>query len=281
LSNGQSSTKQELTMRDGAIMKYTDCGSGPAVLLVHGVCMSSIFFERNITSLAQSHRVIAVDLRSHGDSPTADAGNTVAQYARDLNALLAYLDLDDVTGVGWSMGSFVLWDYLAQFGPDRLSRIVVVSQGPSDLTRPDWPYGIASSQELGSYIEAMQADFGAFFEEFVPDMLKNPVTDAEIQRFVGEIAKIGTNAGSVILADQTLRDYRELLTGLPVPHLLVWGVDEKVVKRASGEWLRDHLADAELHVFAESGHCPMWEEPERFNLLVGDWISSARDPSGR
>jgi pimeloyl-ACP methyl ester carboxylesterase len=275
MSNEQASAKQELRMSDGAVMKYSDCGSGPSILLVHGVCMSSIFFEHNIASLAEAHRVIAVDLRSHGDSPTAQAGNTVAQYARDLRELLVYLDVDDVTGVGWSMGSFVLWDYLAQFGSDRLSRIAVVSQGPSDLTREGWPFGIATAQELGSYIEAMQADFGAFFEEFVPEMLKDPVSAVQVGRFVHEIAKIGTNAGCVILADQTLRDYRELLTGSTVPHLLVWGADEKVVKRASGEWLQDNLADAQLHVFAESGHCPMWEEPERFNQLLGDWISGA------
>ena len=263
----------ELTLGDGAVMAYTDTGTGPAVLLVHGVCMTSVFFENNIEALAQNHRVIAVDLRSHGDSPTAPSGNTVAQYARDLHDLLIHLELDDVTGVGWSMGSFVLWDYVSQFGSDRLSRIAVVSQGPSDLTKPGWDHGIATLADLGAYIEAMQNDFAAFFEGFVPDMLKNPASDDQVKKFVDEIMKVGANVGSVIFADQTLRDYRELLDGHPMPHLLVWGADEKVVKLASGDWLLEKLANSELHVFAESGHCPMWEEPEKFNQLLSGWIS--------
>jgi non-heme chloroperoxidase len=269
----EPSGKHEFLVADGAVITYLDRGTGPVVLLVHGVCMSSVFFDNNIAVLAEAHRVIAVDLRSHGDSPVASAGNTVAQYARDLHDLLQHLDVDDVTGVGWSMGSFVLWDYLSQFGTDRLSRVCIVSQGPSDLTKPDWPHGIATAADLGSYIEAIQTDFTAFFEGFVPDMFFNPLPDGQVQTFIAEIAKIGANAGSAILADQTLRDYRDFLTGSAVPHLLAWGVDEKVVKLASGRWLQDNLADAELHIFDESGHCPMWEEPRRFNELLGGWIS--------
>lgn len=274
MSDQQPFDKHDLRLRDGAVMKYIDTGTGPAILMVHGVCMSSMFFEHNIGALAETHRVIAVDLRSHGDSPTAESGNTVAQYARDLHELLVQLDLDDVTGVGWSMGSFVLWDYVAQFGADRLSRIAVVSQGPSDLTRSDWPYGIATVEDLGAYIDDIQNDFGAFFEGFVPEMLKNPASAKQVQAFVAEIKKVGANVGCVILADQTLRDYRPLLDGLETPHLLVWGEDEKVVKAASGDWLHDKLARSELHVFAQSGHCPMWEEPEKFNELLAGWIAT-------
>lgn len=268
--------KHEFQLPDGAIIKYLDEGSGPVVLLVHGVCMSSAFFAQNIGPLAQAHRVIALDLRSHGDSPVADAGNTVAQYARDIHELLSHLDVDDVTGVGWSMGSFVLWDHLLQFGTARVSRVCVVSQGPSDLIREGWPHGLATVTDLSDYLEALQTDFTGFFGEFVPDMFKNPLSDTQVAAFITEITKVGTNVGSVILADQTLRDYREFLDGQEVPHLLVWGTDEKVVKLASGQWLSERLADSELHIFDESGHCPMWEEPDRFNQLLIEWIARAR-----
>ncbi|MDG4665408.1 alpha/beta hydrolase [Mycobacterium sp. 236(2023)] len=265
--------KREFTLPDGARMAYLDKGSGPVVLLVHGVCMTSAFFTRNVEALSRHHRVVAVDLRSHGDSPTSPTGNTVAQYARDLHDLMLGLDLHDVTGVGWSMGSFVWWDHLRQFGTDRLSRLAVVSQGPADLTRPDWPYGIADPDVLGEYVDAMQSDFSGFFGEFVPEMFKDPVPDEDAALLLAEITKMEPNPGTVILADQTLRDYRGFLQGSGVPHLLVWGADEKVVKLASAEWLSGALADAELHVFDDSGHCPMWEEPDRFNELLAGWIS--------
>jgi pimeloyl-ACP methyl ester carboxylesterase len=58
-----------------------------------------------------------------------------------------------------------------------------------------------------------------------------------------------------------------------VPHLLVWGRDEKVGKLAAADWLHRELPRSELHVFSESGHCPMWEEPEKFNALLTEWAA--------
>jgi non-heme chloroperoxidase len=77
----------------------------------------------------------------------------------------------------------------------------------------------------------------------------------------------------VILVDQTLQDFRDVIPSFTTPHLLVWGSDEKVIKQASGDWLASALPNAQLELFAESGHCPMWEEAERFNQLVVDWVA--------
>jgi non-heme chloroperoxidase len=118
-----------------------------------------------------------------------------------------------------------------------------------------------------------QDDFAGFFAGFVPEMFKNPLTEQEQARFVKAICAVGANAGSVILVDQTLQDYRDRIPRFTVPHLLVWGRDEKVGKLAAADWLYRELPRSELHVFEESGHCPMWEEPEKFNALLTDWAA--------
>lgn len=256
-----------------ASIAYTDRGQGRTILLLHGVCMSHVFFQRNADALARDHRVITADFRSHGDSPRAEGGHTVAQYARDVHALLQHLQVQDVTAIGWSMGSFVLWDYLSQFGTERLASVVVVSQGPSDLTQPDWPYGIADVSQLAGFVAGMQDDFRGFFAGFTPLMFKGQLTTEQELRFVDAISQVGTNAGTVIFVDQTLRDYRSAIPAFSIPHLLVWGSDEKVIKQASGEWLAKELPSAEYVLFGDSGHCPMWEEPERFNQVVADWVA--------
>ena len=266
-------TIRQFQLPGDASVAYTDNGQGRTVLLLHGVCMSRVFFERNADALASGHRVITVDFRSHGDSPPAEGGHTVAQYARDVHALLEHLQVEDVTAVGWSMGGFVLWDYLSQFGADRLASVVVVSQGPSDLTQPDWPHGIADVGQIAGYVASMQDDFRGFFAGFTPMMFKAPLPAGQERRFVDAISQVGANAGTVIFVDQTLRDYRGAIPGFSVPHLLVWGSDEKVIKQASGEWLAKALPDAEYVLFGDSGHCPMWEEPDRFNQLVASWVA--------
>ena len=257
---------------DGAAVAYTDTGEGRVVLLLHGVCMSRIFFERNVSALAERNRVISVDFRSHGDSPVVEGGHTVAQYARDVHALLEHLQVNDVTAVGWSMGNFVLWDYLSQFGQDRLASIVVVSQGPSDLIQDDWPIGFADMRQLHGFVVDIQDDFRKFLVDYLPRMFKNDLTREQLDRFLDAGSAVGANSGALILIDQTLQDYRAQIPGFAIPHLLVWGSDEKTIKLASQDWLMQHLPEAESVVFGDSGHCPMWEEPERFNRLVDDWI---------
>jgi non-heme chloroperoxidase len=263
-----------LELPTGASLACTDTGQGSPILLLHGVCMSRKFFERNIEPLAESHRVIAVDFRGHGDSPAIEGGHTIAQYARDVRAVIEMLDLRDSVVVGWSMGSLVAWEYLTQYASDpRLAGVAIVSQGPSDLTQAGWPHGIADLAELHTYLEMVQDDFDGFLAGFLPMMFKDQLTEAERAAFSRAISAIGANAGATILVDQTLRDYREQISRFTVPHLLVWGRDEKVGKLAAADWLNRELPRSELHVFDDSGHCPMWEEPEKFNALLSQWAA--------
>jgi non-heme chloroperoxidase len=272
-------TSRLITLPDGVELSYSDQGQGPTILLLHGVCMSRRFFERNLAGLSAQHRVIAVDFRSHGDSPRVEGGHTVAQYARDVRGLIEALGLHDVTLLGWSMGSLVVWDYLHQYGGDRsggdhrLAGVVIVSQGPSDLTQPGWDHGVADVPTLHGYVALMQDDLAGFFAGFVPLMFKSELDPATHARLLEAIVSVGANAGALIFLDQTLRDYRPLIPTFTVPHLLVWGRDEKVVPVASAEWLLEALPSAELHLFEESGHCPMWEQPGEFNDVVTGWIA--------
>lgn len=257
----------------GAALAFTDTGQGRVILLLHGVCMSRMFFERNIPELAKRYRVIALDFRSHGDSPIVEGGHSVSEYARDVHALLEHLDVNDVTAVGWSMGNFVLWDYLRQFGRDRLASMVVVSQGPSDLTQDDWPFGFADIPQLHGFIAETQDDFRQFFLRYVPTMFKNELAPEQLTRFLDSICKVGANSGTLILINQTLQDYRSQIPQFTIPHLLVWGADEKTMQLGAKDWLVEQLAEAESVVFDNSGHCPMWEEPERFHHVLDDWMS--------
>jgi non-heme chloroperoxidase len=259
---------------DGARLAYDDTGKGRPVVLLHGVCMSRRFFERNAGPLAERFRVISVDLRGHGESPASEGGHTVAQYAQDVKHLLDTLELDGAVLVGWSMGTFVIWDLLRQFGVTGIAGHVNVSQGPTDLRREGWEIGSFSEAELFGALAAAQDDFQAFVDELIPAMFMHEPTADVHAELLGEILRVGANAGTCILLDQTLRDYRELVTTYDLPTLLVWGEDEKFVQAANGPWLQSAQPAAELVLFEHSGHCPMWEEPERFNQLVGDWIEA-------
>jgi non-heme chloroperoxidase len=259
---------------DGTRLAYTQQGTGRPVVLLHGVLASRRFFERNVAALAELFSVYAVDLRGHGDSSDSQGGNTVAQYARDVQHFLETLGLSDVVACGWSMGNLVIWEYLGQF-PDasRIAAQVCISQGPCDLRADGWEHGFTDRVGLRDLVRATQEDYHGVCS-FVATILTADLPSTDDQAWmVEEQMKILPNSAACILADQTQRDYRESVVDVSVPILAVWGRDEKCLPVAAGEWLAAHVPGTELHVFESSGHMPMWEEPDRFNDLVVRWIA--------
>ncbi len=260
---------------NGVELYYQDVGSGDAVVFVHGVWMSSRCFASQLEGLADRHRVLALDLRGHGGSEHAQSGHTMAQYARDLRAFLEALELREPVVVGWSMGALVLWDYVRQFGVDGLRGIVVVDQTPSDYKWPDWPHGGFDFEELRHVMSACQTDRSAFVDEFVPLLFKaEPPAPEHAALIREETLRLPDTIASVIIFDQTMQDYRDVLSQVTVPALVCTGRDEKLVPVEAEEWVVEQMPDARLVVFEESGHCPFIEEPDRFNQVIADWIGS-------
>jgi pimeloyl-ACP methyl ester carboxylesterase len=171
------------------------------------------------------------------------------------------------------MGTFVVWDYIKQFGAGDLGGHVNVSQGPTDLQQDDWELGVFPLAAMFEALAGCQADYRATMAHFLPAMLADEPSDQDLTRLVDETQKIGANAGTCILMDQCLVDYRDLVGTYELPTLICFGRDEKLIKFGNAAWLADHQPDSELAVFDHSGHTPMWEEADRFNEVVTGWIA--------
>ena len=258
----------------GARLYYEEQGQGRPVLFIHGVWMSSRFFRKQMPYFGERYHAIALDLRSHGRSSHTEIGNTVATYAQDLRAFIQGKELTDVIMVGWSMGAFVIWDYLRQFGPANVKGIVVVDESASDFKWPDWPIGSFDIQGLHQAMTAVQTDRGAFASEFIPLMFKDPPAREDFKWMLDEVTMLPESIAAAILFDQTLQDYRPVLPEISVPTLLCFGRDEKLVPIAGGEHLQKSIPGSRLIVFENSGHCSFLEEPERFNGEVDSFIRS-------
>ena len=172
------------------------------------------------------------------------------------------------------MGTLTIWDAIRQFGSDWIGGHVNISQGPADLISDDWPMGAFRMEDLHGLLGGAQADYRATMDHLIPLMLKD-VPSAEDHAFLlDEVCKIGANCGTLCILDQSVQDYRDVIGTYELPTLMTWGRDEKLISVAVGEWIAEQQKGAEVVMFEESGHCPMWEEPEKFNQVVGDWIAT-------
>src|ERR1041384_826468 len=212
-----------------AQLYYEDQGHGPPIVFIHGVWMSSRFFQKQLPYFAKKYRCIVPDLRGHGQSKHVHAGHTIAGYGRDVRELISGLGLKQVVLVGWSMGAFVIWDMIKQFGVENLKATVIVSESASDFKWPDWPNGIADFPGLCGMMHDVQTDRAAFVRSFIPLMFKNAPSEGDAQWMFEEITRLPESIASSILFDQTVQDYRPMLHQVTVPTLACFGRDEKLI----------------------------------------------------
>ena len=131
-------TESRIGVGDGVSLHALEAGSGQPLIMIPGWSQSAAEYGRNIEELAKGRRVIALDMRSHGESPNADGGHRIQRLAKDLQEVIDALGLDSVDVLGHSMGSSVIWSYLDLFGPEKLRRLVIVDQAPMTAALPGW-----------------------------------------------------------------------------------------------------------------------------------------------
>src|ERR671914_858209 len=107
---------------------YRTAGSGPPVVLIHGMVNSSRHWESVALRLADDYTVIAPDLIGHGDSATPRGDYSLGAHAAAIRDLLAAIGVDRASVVGHSLGGGVAMQFFYQF-PQRVERLALVSSG--------------------------------------------------------------------------------------------------------------------------------------------------------
>src|ERR687884_1493166 len=120
--------RTELELREielhGHRVAYRSAGSGPVIVLVHGITSTSATWERVIPALAKRFTVIAPDLLGHGRSAKPRGDYSLGAYAAGLRDLLIALGHDSATVVGHSLGGGIAMQFSYQF-PERCDRLVL------------------------------------------------------------------------------------------------------------------------------------------------------------
>ena len=128
-----------VTTSDGVSLYYLEAGTGKPILMIPGWSQTAEQFRYQLSGLSDRYRVIAVDLRGHGESDKPEFGYKISRLAKDVHDMIHELDLDEVNILGHSMGSSVIWNYYDMYGPERLSKLLLIDQMPMITSNPAWP----------------------------------------------------------------------------------------------------------------------------------------------
>jgi pimeloyl-ACP methyl ester carboxylesterase len=256
---------------DGVELHYVDEGDGRPLVFIHGIWASARFFDRQVADLGRRFRAIAVDLRGHGQSSMTLKDQTVAVYARDVKAFLGRMGIERPVLVGWSMGAFVIWDYVRQFGRDGIAAVVVVDQAPSDFRSPNEPDGLITVDALAAWHRRLLTDRAALMHDVIPMMFSRPPAQPVHRWMHEEMTRPPEAIAAAILVEQTFQDYRDVIDGFPIPTLVCYG-ESSPQPKASMRWIADAALAGEAREFAGCGHCLFLESPDEFNRAIAAFI---------
>jgi pimeloyl-ACP methyl ester carboxylesterase len=256
---------------------YHTAGSGPPVVLIHGMVNSSRHWREVALRLAESHTVIAPDLIGHGDSATPRGDYSLGAHAAAIRDLLVAIDVGPATVVGHSLGGGVAMQYFWQF-PERVERLVLVSSGGlgrevSPLLRGAALPGASLLLKLATARPSLAA----------LQRLANRVP--ALRPVVRAMRPLGS-AGSRQAFLQTLRSVidvhgqrvsavdRLYLLG-PVPTLIVWGERDNTIPLAHGRAAHEAIPHSRFETLPRAAHFPHLEDPEGLAAVLREFMATS------
>lgn len=260
---------------DRVSIYYEDVGEGKPVILIHGWSGSRLHFVFNTSVLSQEFRVITYDHRGHGASSRPEYGLTLKRLAMDLQQLINYLNLRDITLVGWSMGAHVLFEYVKNFGNDLLDKAVIVDMSPKLINENGWDLGLYhgdfNHHDSLRALSLMCEDWEIFAEEF----LKIAAPNLTEEEFKVSLKDTRTNTPHVMYAlwiGMAGADYRYDLEKIKVPTLIVQGGESTLYSFQTAEYMKEKIPDSKIVCFENCSHMLVLEDPDRFNRVISEFV---------
>jgi len=260
-------------------------GSGPVILLVHGMAGSSATWTHVLPALARRFTVIAPDMLGHGESGKPRRGEySLGAHANMLRDLLHVLGHDHATVVGQSLGGGVAMQFAYQF-PDRCERLALVSSGGLGrevnallraLTFPgaEYVFPLVCAphwRDAGSRIAAWLGAIGLRAAPAIEEIWRSysSLADADTRR-----AFFRTLHAVIDLGGQAVSATDRLYLACQMPTLIVWGADDPIIPASHAAAAHDAMPGSRLVIFDGVGHFPHCEDPERFVDALVDFIAA-------
>ncbi len=268
-----------LAWLDNVRVHYLDQGSGPPLVLLHGLGSSTYSFRHNLPALSSRFRVVAPDMPGYGLSSRDVPDLSLTAQARYLASFLDQLGIERASIAGHSMGGSVAQRF-ALMWPDRVDRLVLIASTTDEYML------------RGAWASFMMAPFVPFF---VTAVMHNPVLREQwVRRAVHDssyltpeiranYAQPGHIIGHVAAYQRLMlhrrRDLPIDVSAIKAPTLILWGDTDRVVSLDHGRRLAA-IPDSRLELISKAGHWVQEERAEEVNALISGFLT-ASEPDAR
>lgn len=260
---------------NGTKLHYTDIGKAEssAVVLIHGFPFSCGMWNGQMKMLQEKKknlRVIAYDLRGHGQSDVGDGQYTIELFVDDLVALLDYLKITKTILCGFSMGGYIALRAIER-NPDRFNALVLCdTMSAADSNE-------AKIRRANSVKLVKKEGVGRFAEGFLKTVFAHQTFDSkpeiidEIRRTILSNSPLGICGALLAMAGRT--DTTEALFKINVPTLILVGEHDTVTPPSAANNMRDRIPNSKLHLIENAAHMSNLENPGMFNEQLTKFLN--------
>jgi len=261
---------------------YRVAGSGPPIVLIHGMLNSSSHWRSVALNLAGEYTVIAPDLIGHGDSAAPRGDYSLGAHAASIRDLLAAIGIDRASIVGHSLGGGVAMQFFYQF-PQRVERLVLVSSGglgrevsaplrtaampgvSALLAATIRPRLLAALYGGGARMRERGIGAGVYLQAAARAM--RPLEGAASrQAFLQTLRAVIDVRGQRVSATDRLY----LLESMPT--MIVWGERDNTIPLAHGRAAHEAIPHSSFRTLPSAAHFPHLEDPDGLSGLLREFM---------
>ena len=237
-----------------------DASSGaPVLAFVPGWSMPASIWNVQLRALGRRYRVAALDPRGQGRSEVPAHGYTLERRTRDIAEFVARYPR--VVLIGWSLGALECLEYVHEHGDDKVAALVLVDSSVGEQPRPP----------EGNFTETLRTDRDEAVAAFVRAIFRSPRAPEEVRSLVEGALRLPLQASIDLLSYPRPREHwRNIAWAFRKPLLYV--VTPQFAAQAKN--LARNRPGTRIELFEHAGHALFVDEPERFDALLEDFVSS-------
>lgn len=258
---------------NGTVLAWEEMGTGPAVVLVHGLSETQASWQQQHGMLSQQFRVVACDVRGFGESETANASPRPEQYGEDLRALLAHLSIGSAVIVGFSMGGVIAQRFAIDH--PEMATALIIAASSSVVNRQAAEYyreraELAETQGLEAVRATTANDAGACF------VASGPLVVEAYRHLRRQAVRDARGYANACRAMATLRErpLTQELASIRCRALVITGERDVLCPPKASEIIHGAMPNSRLRILRGVGHCLHWEDPASFNGALIDFLCS-------
>ncbi|WP_040208926.1 alpha/beta fold hydrolase [Neobacillus jeddahensis] len=250
----------------GATLTYQDKGKGSPIILLHGFCGSSRYWDKVIPELAKHYRVIAPDLPGHGGTSDDLAVDSIEEIADLLDALMEELKIDKVTVFGHSLGGYITLAFAEKYS-HRLNGFSLIHS----TAHPDTDE--AKKGRTANVAKVRKDGIKPLIDGLIPKLFSPKHLGTDYVLTAQEIGNETTKKGAMqtLVAMRDRLDRNEILKTTTLPVLLIAGDQDQIIP--ADKTFSVSKENIQQVIIKNSGHMSMFENPNELTKVIKDSLS--------